>query len=93
MRKTYLRNFSPANRSVASFSARWCTSAGKCRCFYHSRAAGDSGVHATDLSGSQLHLDTRLLGVGRRRLLLGAGHVGGCSSSRAAVDSGLLGLG
>ena len=63
------------------------------RRFHHGGAAGDSGVHATDLSGSQLHLDTGLLGVGRRRLLLGARHVGGCSSSGTAVDSGLLGLG
>ena len=46
-----------------------------------------------DLSGSQLYLDTGLLGVGRRRLLLGARHVGGCPSGGTAVDSGLLGLG
>jgi hypothetical protein len=42
-------------------------------------------------SVAALHLDARLLGLcRRRRLLLGAGHMGFCATAGAAVDTGLL---
>ncbi len=45
------------------------------------------------LPGEGYHLDTRLLGLRRRRrLLLGAGHLGYGSGTRSALDSGVLGL-
>src|ERR1700746_3330604 len=59
------------SRVLAPFDVRLTADAGfgpstrGHRRFHHGAAAGDPGVHATDLSGSQLYLDTGLLGVGR----------------------------
>src|ERR1700746_3365138 len=50
-------------------------------------------LRAANLPRSWLHLDARILGLGRRRwLLLGSRNVGG-STSWNAVDSRLLGMG
>ena len=42
----------------------------------HDRAAGTGRLLATDLPTGRLSLDAGLLGLWRRRLLLGAGHMG-----------------
>ncbi len=43
--------------------------------------------------GRGLHLDAWLLGILRRRLLLGAGNMGHGSATWSALDARLLGLG
>src|SRR5208282_2187393 len=56
------------------------------------RSARAAGVRAAHLSRSGLSLDPGLLGVeGRRRLLLGPRHMGGCAGGHA-LDPRLLGL-
>src|SRR3984957_6678675 len=82
----------PVNVRLAADAGFGASTRGHRR-FDHGGAAGDPGLHATYLSGAQLHLDTGLLGVGTRRLLLGARHGGDCPSGGGAVDSGVLGLG
>ena len=46
----------------------------------------------TPVSGRRLHVDTRLLGLGTRRILLGAWNLGTAAPNRIAVDPGVLGL-
>ena len=43
---------------------------------HYDRAAGTGRLHATDLPAGGLSLDAGLLGLWRRGLLLGAGHMG-----------------
>jgi hypothetical protein len=50
-------------------------------------------VYEQPICPGGLHLDSRLLGLGRRRLLLGAWHVGAGAASRLLLDSPVLGLG
>ncbi len=57
------------------------------------RAACPSGVRTAPLSGRGLYLDAWILGLCRRRLLLGAGYVGHGAGSRFPLDPGLVGLG
>src|ERR1700687_955135 len=56
------------------------------------RPARTTGLRAAPLSRRWLSLDTRILGLCRRRLLLGAGYVGDGSGRLFPVDSSLLGL-
>src|SRR5262249_61019685 len=51
-----------------------------------------AGLPPTADPGSRLHLDARLLGLRRRRLLLGAWHLGRAADGRLSLDPGLLGL-
>src|SRR4029077_1081202 len=65
-------------------------------CFGHLRSIWSSratNLRAASLPGRGLYLDAGLLGLGRERLLLGAGHVGYSSGSWFSLDPGLLGLG
>ena len=52
-----------------------------------------AGLRPAALPRGGLYLDTWILGLGRRRLLLGAGNVGAGSGSRFPLDPGVLGLG
>jgi hypothetical protein len=71
-------------------------------CIIWAGCGGDFGPHrasalaclrAADLPRAWLHLDSRVLGLGRRRrLLLGAGNVGD-SARWNVVDAGVLGMG
>jgi len=62
------------------------------RHFHHNRSTNITRVCATALPGSKLHLDTWLLGMGTRRLLLGAWDLGISSSTWLLMDTWLLGL-
>src|SRR5580658_8980244 len=82
-------SFSTRNRDVISFfrffRANWCSD--------HHRSSGAACLRAAGLPRRWLHLDARILGLGRRRLLLGAGHVDRSPGSRFLLDAGVLGLG
>jgi hypothetical protein len=54
--------------------------------------AGSAGIRAAALSRRRLHLDSRLLGLGRRQLLLGTRRVGTSAGNRFALDSSVVGL-
>jgi hypothetical protein len=56
------------------------------------RSPDDTGLRPAALPGAELSLGTWLLGVGTRRLLLGAGNVGCRACNRSALDAGVLAL-
>src|SRR5260370_6248828 len=58
----------------------------------YNRAACAARLRAARLPRRGLPVDTGVLGLCGRRLLLGAGHVGDRSGSRSALDSRLLWL-
>lgn len=55
--------------------------------------AGVTGVLSTTMSGTRLHLDTRLLGLWTGWLLLGAGNVGHGTATGISVDARMVGMG
>ena len=61
-------------------------------CFSCRWSSSIAGVRATDKPGPRLYLDTWLLGVEPRWILLGARNVGTCTWSRLPLDTGLLGI-
>jgi hypothetical protein len=60
--------------------------------FHHDRSPALAGVCAAAVSGGWIPLDSRILGLGTRRLLLGPGRLGGPAPGWFFVDSGLLGI-
>src|SRR5579863_9023137 len=59
---------------------------------HHDRAAGTGRLFATDLPAGRLSLDAGLLGLWRRGLLLGTGHMDSATQRRLAVDPWILGM-
>src|ERR1700686_47620 len=55
-------------------------------------SASLTGLRAAALSRRWVSVDPGLLGLGRRRILLGARNLGAAAASRSAMDPGLLGL-
>src|SRR6185437_16394201 len=64
------------------------------RYFRRRPAAGAARLCATRRTGSGLHLDPGLLGMGSvvQRLLLGTGYLGDAARNRPVVDARLVGL-
>src|SRR5579872_4526288 len=89
-------NVQNSRHTLSSFRA------GNARCFsgilranwnFHShRPATVAGLRTTHLPRRWVHLDTRLLGLRPRRLLLGARYVGTCTSTRIPLDSAMVGM-
>src|SRR5215470_19691978 len=65
---------------------------GASRRFDHGRSASAAGLRAAANSRARLYLDAGLLGLRRRRLLLGTGNLGAAASGGVTLDPGLLGL-
>src|SRR5437763_3764657 len=55
------------------------------------RTSRAPGVRAAALSGARLHLDPRVLGLGRRPVLLGARDLGAGAGGGVPLDAGILG--
>src|SRR5260370_9719327 len=62
------------------------------RHFGSNGASGAAGVRPAGLPRPWLYLDARILGLWRRRLLLGAGNVGSGAAGWLPLDAGLLGI-
>lgn len=66
---------------------------GSCvRCLSNGRTSASANLRTATLPWTQLHVDTRLLGMGLGWILLGSRHMAYGSRGRAVVDPRLLGL-
>src|SRR5260221_14695378 len=95
------RGYDNANRKIAwtiavhrgdprhTYSIQ-CTNGDRRMC--PNRPSRATGVCPAGLPRAELHLDARILGVWRRRLLLGARKMGDGAGTRFPVDSWLLGI-
>src|SRR5882724_9034412 len=93
--------FDDANREIAWITAVHRDDTGRATsgkrtnrggCFRPNRASRAAGVRATGLPRSWLYLDARILGLWRRRLLLGAWNMGDGAAGWLPLDARLLGL-
>src|ERR1700688_3689968 len=76
---------------VGFFRRRFGTDRRRSVCFIW--AARTARLRSANLPRRWVHLDPGLLGVGWRRLLLGARNMGGIPGSRISMDAWLLGMG
>src|SRR5580658_6150715 len=69
-----------------------CAGSGRRRHLRSRCTSRASRLRSTPTARTRLHLDTGLLGVGRRRLLLGPRRMGTASKCRRSLDPWLLGV-